>query len=66
VKYNFLALVALTVCFVVTQIDMPEAEAKTLPVPNLDHTRGQMAIMIVMPTLLVGGLGLALAYARMN
>jgi hypothetical protein len=66
-KYaNITIVLALISGLVVPQVLVLESEAKTLPVPNFDHTRGQMAIMVVIPALLVGGLGFALAYARMN
>jgi hypothetical protein len=66
-KHAAIAIIlALISVLVVPQVLVLEAEAKTLPVPNLDHTGGQVTIMVVMPSLLVVGLSFALAYARMN
>lgn len=56
----------LTLILVVPQVIAIQAHAKGLPVPNLDHARGQITTMIVMPAMLVSGLVFALAYVRMS
>jgi hypothetical protein len=62
---TFTALVAALVSIVILpQLCATEADAKMLPLANLDHTRGQITIMIVLPAALTGALVFMVALSR--
>ena len=57
-------VVALSALAVIPQMLVTDANAKGLPMPSVDHTRGQMTVMIVMPVLITGALLFVIAYMK--
>jgi hypothetical protein len=64
IKLSITIVVALSALAIIPQMLMTDAHAKGLPMPSVDHTRGQMTVMIVMPVLITGALLFAIAYMK--
>ena len=65
-KVSVVLLVALSALAVIPQSFVTDANAKILPLPNPNHTRGQITLMIVMPVLIASALLFAIAYTKQS
>ena len=65
-RFGFILTVALSLAALLLPMLLAEADAKMLPLPNQDHTRGQITTMLLMPAGLTAALALMLGLARKN